>query len=365
MKHLNRNLYLIMMGIVEVLFFTYMIVLYKKGIIEVQDFNTSCIHLAVIVIFGTIIALYKRPKSEKGNEDGFDPCLIEVPHTREGIHFEVITMLILAGAWIMAIATDRFWVFEGFFSYLGPLLMFILTIITITILLGVVYLPAFKTRMRKYTNMKQVGLDIRMYRVLAVEFALFVMMYALPLDSYDPNCLYIFPGVILVTAVIFRYLIYKARHESASNEQKKAIDGFNINEVKVPRTTLGTLIEVLVGVLVIITWVLTAINGHFTEDDGSFSSREFSKLFSLTLIIITLFTAIYRPYNMKEFGKLTNLKQVKLAISMYRLFAILLAVIMLLYSVLRFNASWLWIVLVGMLILVFLIFFILIRRARD
>jgi len=200
MKHLNRNLYLIMMGIPEVLFFSYMIVLYKKGIIEVQDFNNSCIHLAVIVIFGTIITLYKRPKSEKGNEDGFDPCLIEVPHTREGIHFEVITMLILAGAWIMAIATDRFWVFEGFFSYLGPLLMFILTIITITILLGVVYLPAFKTRMRKYTNMKQVGLDIRMYRVLAVEFALFVMMYDLPLGSYDPNCLYIFPGVILVTA---------------------------------------------------------------------------------------------------------------------------------------------------------------------
>lgn len=210
MKQKNRNLYLVIIGIAVVLFFIYSMMLYRSGIIDAMDLKMGCIYMAMMTFFGLILAFVKSPWIEKRRNDSLDPELLEVPRGSEGIIFEVLTGLILAVAWIVAIASDRFWIIENFFSYLSPVIMFMLTFITITILF-MVYLPSFKSKIRKCTNEKQLAIKVRMFRILAVELALFVLAYDIPLDYYNPAIFYIFVVVFIATIVVFRYLIYKAR----------------------------------------------------------------------------------------------------------------------------------------------------------
>ena len=207
---MNRKLYLIIIGIVEALFLIYTIVLYQSGTINTSDLQTACATIAVASVLCFALAYVKSSWMAIKNEDELDPDFIEVPRTREGTILEVLTGLILAGAWIVAIASDRFWVIKGFFSFLSALLLFTLTIITITVL-WLVYLPGYQAKIRNYTNEKQVALDIRMWRLVAVEFALFVLTYIIPLDYMRLEYIYMIPIIIVITIVIFRYLIKKAQ----------------------------------------------------------------------------------------------------------------------------------------------------------
>ncbi len=367
----NRNIYLFIVGIAEVLFFTYTMVLYKGGTINMSDIQMGCIYAGGIGVLAVALAFSKPSWFTKKKEDDFNPALVEVPHTIEGIVFEVLTGLIVIGAWILALAADRFWIIDGFFSFLSPVLMFVMTIIAI-IFLWVVYLPCFKPVIRKQTNLKQVALTIRMYRVLAIGFALLVLASALPLGDYLVVLIYTIGAAFLVTIAILRYLIYKARGNSAgfkqSDVQNETTDAFDIDKVKVHRTTLGTAIEVLTVVLIVMAWVVTAINGLFTEDDGSFSIRELANLLTFTILSILMLRSAYRPNDLeREFRiSMTNLKQVKLAVIMYHLGAVLTAAALFLSSFPRLhNMVWLWIGVFALALIMFFIFRILIRRARD
>lgn len=150
------------------------------------------------------------------------------------------------------------------------------------------------------------------------------------------------------------------------NEQREATNGFNIDEVRMPRTALSTSIEILVGVLVALAWAMTVKNGLFTSDDGSFSFKMLFSLFVFTCAIIFMLWDTYTPGDMEHVGKLTNLKQVSLAVLMKRSIALLLAVFMLISSFPALRPqNWIWIVLIVMVAVVFITFRILIRRARK
>ena len=205
MKQTDRKRFLIMLGVVELGLFIYMIVLHGKGSMDTLSFVIGFFVLAAITLVGIVAAFYKYPWIEEKKEGGFDPSLIEVPRTREGTILEALAGLILAGAWAVAIATH---LIDGVNRY--AIGLFVLTVADITILCDV-YSPGIKSRMRKYTNAKQVALDIRMCRCLAVEFALVVLLYALPREYYQTWLLYILAAVFLITCAIFRYLIHKAR----------------------------------------------------------------------------------------------------------------------------------------------------------
>jgi hypothetical protein len=179
-------------------------------------------------------------------------------------------------------------------------------------------------------------------------------------------------AAFLVAIAIFRYLIYKARGSSAgiklSDVQNETTAALDINELKVRRTTLGTAIEVLTIVLIVMAWVVTAINGLFTEDDGSFSIRELAYLLTFTVLIIRMLWSAYRPNDMeREFRlNLTNLKQVRLAAIMYRLSAVLLALAILLFSFPMFHGMiWIWLGVLAFALIMLFISHILIRRAGD
>ena len=170
-------------------------------------------------------------------------------------------------------------------------------------------------------------------------------------------------GVVAMMIGDFAAIMLLAKYR---NERREATNGFNIDEVRMPRTAFSTSIEILVGVLVALAWAMTVKNGLFTSDDGSFSFKMLFSLLVFTCTIIFMLWDTYTPGDMEHVGKLTNLKQVSLAILMKRSIALLLAVFMLLSSFPALRPqNWIWIVLIVMVAVVFITFRILIRRARN
>ena len=150
-----------------------------------------------------------------------------------------------------------------------------------------------------------------------------------------------------------------------SSEQDEPIDGFNVDEVKVARTALGTGIEILVGALTALAWVMAVKNGLFTEEDGSFGFEKLLGLFLFTGTIAFMLWETYTPGNLNNVGMLTNIKQVKLAVLMNRLLAVLMVAGMLIYTVPAFHQhDWILIVLAVIGVVVFVAGRILIRRAK-
>jgi len=172
----------------------------------------------------------------------------------------------------------------------------------------------------------------------------------------------IITGVVVAMIGNFVGMILLAKY---SSEQDDPIDGFNVDEVKVARTALSTGIEILVGVLTALAWVMAVKNGLFTEEDGSFDFEKLLGLFVFTGTIAFMLWDTYTPGNMNNAGMLTNIKQVKLAVLMNRLLAVLMAAGMLIYSFPALHhQNWIWIVLVTIGVVVFVAGRILIRRAK-
>ncbi len=173
----------------------------------------------------------------------------------------------------------------------------------------------------------------------------------------------IITGIVAMMIGDFAAIMLLAKYR---NERREATNGFNIDEVRMPRTAFSTSIEILVGVLVALAWAMTVKNGLFTSDDGSFSFKMLFSLFVFTCTIAFMLWDTYTPGDMEHAGKLTNLKQVSLAVLMKRSIALMLAVFMLLSSFPALRPqNWIWIVLIVMVAVVFITFRVLIRRARD
>ena len=374
MKNLNRNIYLLLIGIIEAIFIIYTVVMSRRENIETEELVFGCCSMAIMTAICIVVAFINKIGKKKEESPKLD--LIEVPRAREGVIFEVLTLLIIAVAWTVAIVTNRFWMMEGSFFFLEPVTMFILTILAITVL-WIVYMPRFLSMVRRHTHVKQVALEVLMCRVLAVELALFVLGYALPLGDlstgffYQTIIFYIAGAVLLVTIAVFRYLIYKAQSNPEDIEHDAVVDGSNINQVRTRNTVVGIMIEVLVAVLVVLAWVLGAKNGVFTQDyyhNNLNYDRRLSCLVFFTILIIWMLWRAHRPDEIIKKGKwpkVTNLKQARLATWVFRVYAIIIAIFMLLIPFQRFNAIWLTL---GMAVVTFitgLIFIILIRRAKD
>ena len=172
----------------------------------------------------------------------------------------------------------------------------------------------------------------------------------------------IITGVVVAMIGNFAGMILLAKY---SSEQDEPIDGFNVDEVKVARTALSTGIEILVGVLTTLAWVMAVKNGLFTEEDGSFDFEKLLGLFVFTGTIAFMLWDTYTPGNINNAGMLTNIKQVKLAVIMNRLLAVLMATGMLIYTVPAFHQhDWILIVLAAIGVVVFVAGRILIRRAK-
>ena len=143
-------------------------------------------------------------------DNNFDIKKVKVARTTEGTMMETIAGLLLIVTGVIALARRQF---DGAMGkeWLMGIIVFSLAII---LLLAACYRPKFFKNARKLHNMEQVLLTNRMSRVLAIEFALMVLCNAISgnlMNPHHPVWLWLPIIVILITALFFTILIYKAR----------------------------------------------------------------------------------------------------------------------------------------------------------
>ena len=145
-------------------------------------------------------------KQNKQQEE-FDPTNVKVHRSREGTLFEVVSILMMAVTWVIALTRHQ--TIEQPFNDLGMLGAW--TIVGI-VLLVVAYAPRFISTGQELSNIKQVSHAIRMCRVIALEMALLALtMTVITIKPVLELLWKLFPAVICLTVIIFSVLIYKAK----------------------------------------------------------------------------------------------------------------------------------------------------------
>lgn len=146
--------------------------------------------------------------TNKENEK-FDINKVKVYRTLEGTIFEIVSILVLAVTWTIALVQHQF---DGDIQDEWKIALIIITVAIIAIL-GVVYYPRLFNNKRQLRNIEQVAITIRMNRVIALELALMVLCNAVmscKLFQQTSWALCIV-GIILITVLVFSFLIYKAK----------------------------------------------------------------------------------------------------------------------------------------------------------
>lgn len=156
---------------------------------------------------------------------------------------------------------------------------------------------------------------------------------------------------------------------------------FNLKEVKVHRTTEGTIFEIAFAVIAILVWGIIIWMVHQAPDivathfDASGQPNDWGPKYGILipcgiifLVSVGLMTTAYFPHRINMPFRITNIQQVKLAIRSVRIAAIILLIICLaiVYTILGMkspNATPI-LALVVLLILVMIVFSILISKAK-
>ena len=143
------------------------------------------------------------------HQEEFDINKAKVPRTIEGTIMEAIAAMFLIGAWVIALARHQF---NGAIGEQWKTGIIGLTIAVVALLVCC-YFPRYMNRSHRFTNMRQVNLSVRSFRVLAIEFALAILCNAisgctLMTQRISPI---IFIVVVLVTALIYSIFIHRAK----------------------------------------------------------------------------------------------------------------------------------------------------------
>lgn len=207
---MNRKRAIIILAIIEIITGVPLIVLQDMGKISSLTFILALFTILFLSLAAIVFLLYKYPATttEKKEKEGFDPDSV-VSRTREGTIFEVVTGFLIVAAWVIALATRFFIDDNGEVLYRYIIDLFALTSAAVFCLIDV-YTPGDFYIARKLANAKQVGLAVRMYRVLAVLVALYLVFWVTPALHSSISAI-VLPVVALVTYIVFRILINKAK----------------------------------------------------------------------------------------------------------------------------------------------------------
>ena len=106
------------------------------------------------------------------NQEEFNIKNVRIGRTRESFIMAAVTVVLLIVAWIIALARHQFSgpVLEEWQKVIIPLTLVALVLIVAS------YFPQYMNQRRKFTNMRQVMLSVRLSRVLAMEFALLTLV---------------------------------------------------------------------------------------------------------------------------------------------------------------------------------------------
>ena len=134
--------------------------------------------------------------------------------------------------------------------------------------------------------------------------------------------------VLFLTIVAGVYILYRFPADGAKRDV-----GFDPYSVPVERTRVSIIIEVITGIFTVAGWVAAIATRHFIGEDGGVLYHEIANMIIFTLIILSLVIDMHRPCDFFLTGKLTNAKQVGIALLMYGVLALLCAVFLLTYAV--------------------------------
>lgn len=209
MKPFDRKRALCALAILEAIVIIPLCVLQGMGKMSGLTFVLALFTILFLSLAAVVLILYKYPITTFIPKAGFDPDSVHVGRTREGTVFEIITGALVAAAWVIALASRHFIGDGGEILYREIFDMVMLTS-CIAFLLIDVYTPSFLFLAGKLTNVKQVGLAVRMDRILALIIAVFLVLYVTPAFHYNWLAVCIF-ALFLVTIIVFRILIHKAK----------------------------------------------------------------------------------------------------------------------------------------------------------
>ena len=206
---MNRKNALTLLVLVEAAILLPLCVFQGMGKMSSLTFVLALFTILFLSLAAVVLILYKYPITTFIPKADFDPDSVHVGRTREGTVFEIITGIFVAAAWAIALVSRHFIGADGEILYREIFDMVMLTS-CIAFLLIDVYTPSFLFLAGKLTNVKQVGLAVRMDRILALIIAVFLVLYIIPALHLNWLAVCLF-ALFLVTVIVFRVLIHKAK----------------------------------------------------------------------------------------------------------------------------------------------------------
>ncbi len=142
---------------------------------------------------------------------------------------------------------------------------------------------------------------------------------------------------------------------------------FNIEQVKVGRTREGTTMEVLAILLLAVTWII-----GLTKHQSASATGEglLAKCIVFSIIVVVLLVASYFPKFFSNSHELSNMRQVLLTVRMIRVLAIEFALTVLFMVISgglispQYDCSWVFNIIIVVILLTAILFTILIHRAK-
>ena len=150
-------------------------------------------------------------KQSDQSQEIFDIKKIKVGRTIEGTILEAITVMLLIGTWVIALIKHQF---GGGMQNEWLQVAIIISIAAIALLV-VAYFPRLMKNAHQLRNIRQVLISVRLFRVLAVEFALMILCNAISGGTMlgQPFWTSTAVAVIIITCLIFYLLIIRAKKE--------------------------------------------------------------------------------------------------------------------------------------------------------
>jgi hypothetical protein len=149
--------------------------------------------------------------------------------------------------------------------------------------------------------------------------------------------------------------------------ENKNIEEFDIDQVKVDRTLEGTIMEALAVLLLAATWVIGLMKHQSASATGE---GLLAKCIVFSIIVVLLLVASYFPKFFSNSHQLSNMRQVLLSVRMIRVLAIEFALTVLFMVISgglmspQYDCSWVFNIIIIVMLLTALLFTLLIYKAK-
>ena len=149
--------------------------------------------------------------------------------------------------------------------------------------------------------------------------------------------------------------------------ENKNIEEFDIDQVKVDRTREGTIMEVLAFLLLAATWVIGLMKHQSASATGE---GLLAKCIVFSIIVVLLLVASYFPKFFSNSHQISNMRQVLLTVRMIRVLAIEFALTVLFMVISgglmspQYDCSWVFNIIIIVMLLTALLFTLLIYKAK-